>query len=87
MPPAKRLQVGVDKAAPIEVGDPDLRGARAPSKAKAGRDQPTIGALKLQLLPDNYTPHAFFFFAAALSLHALRSKTPYMVRTCGFRQP
>ena len=73
---AKRLPVGDDKAAPIEVDGPGLRVGRAPSKAKAGRDLPTIHALKLQLLPDDYTPGACFFFAAALSLHALSSRTP-----------
>ena len=76
MPAAKRSRVGDDKAAPIEVDDPDPSAGRAPSKAQASRDLPTIRALKLQLLPDDYTPCACLFFAATLSLHALRSLTP-----------
>ena len=76
MPVAKRFGVGDDKAAPMEVHDPDLRVGRAASKAKAGTAVPTIRALKLQLLPDDYTPGACFFFAAALGLHALCSQTP-----------
>ena len=64
MPAAKRLRVGDDMAAPIVVDDPDLRVSRAPSKAKAGRDLPSIRALNFQLLPDGYTLGLCFFFCS-----------------------
>ena len=64
MPVAKRLRVGDGMAAPIEVDHPNLTVDEAPSKAKVGRDPPTIRALKLRLEPDDYTACACFFFCS-----------------------
>ena len=45
-------------------------------KAPASRELPTIRQLKLRLARDEYVAGACFFYATALSLHALRSETP-----------
>ena len=76
MPPAKRVRLGENLATPIEMDNPNQKLDKDPCKAKAGRDLPIIRQLKLRLAPDEYTPGACFLFAAAPSLHALRSQTP-----------
>ena len=76
MPAAKRVRLGVDQAAAIHIDNPDQKVKVDTIKAKAGRDLPTIRQLKLRLAPDEYIASACFFYAAALSLHALCSQTP-----------
>ena len=76
MPAAKRVRLGVDQAAAIDIDHPDQKVKVDRIKATAGRDPPTIRQLKLRLAPDEYIAGACFFYAAALSLHALRSQTP-----------
>ena len=73
MPAAKRVRLGLDQATAIEIGNPDQKLKNDSLKAKAGRDLPTIRQLKLRLAPNYYILGACFCFAAALSLHALRS--------------
>ena len=75
MPAAKRVQLGVDQAAAIDIDNTHQELADNRIKAKAGRDLPTKWQLKLRLAPDEYIAGASFFYAAALSLHALRSET------------
>ena len=60
----------------MEIDNLDQKLEKDPLKAKAGRDLPTIRQLKLPLAPDAYIASACFFFAAAMSLHALCSQTP-----------
>ena len=59
---AKRLRVGDDLATPIETDNPNQTVQKAPSKAKAGRDLPTIRQPKLWLAPDDYTHGACLSF-------------------------
>ena len=73
---AKRVRLGVDQAATIDIDNLDEKVEVDEIKAKAGRDLPTIRHLKLRLARDEYIASACFFSAAALSLHALRSQTP-----------
>ena len=75
-PAAKCVRLGEDLATRIEIDNPNQKLDKDTCKAKAGRDLPTIRQPKLRLAPDECTPGAFFFFAAAPSLHALRSQTP-----------
>ena len=76
MPAAKRVRLGVDEAAAIDFEHPDQKVEVDKIKAPAGRELPTIRQLKLRLARDKYVAGACFFYAAALSLHALRSQTP-----------
>ena len=66
MPATKRLCVGDDMAAPNEVDNPGLRVEEASSKAKVGKDLPTIRALKLWLQADDFSAGACFFFCSCL---------------------
>ena len=76
MPAAKRVRLGVDQAAAIDIDNPDEKVEVDKIKATAGRELPTIRQLKLRLALDEYFAGACFSYAAALSLHALRSHTP-----------
>ena len=76
MPAAKRVRLGADGAAAIECDDPNQKVELDKIKAPAGRELPTIRQLKLRLARDEYVAGACFFYATALSLHALRSQTP-----------
>ena len=76
MPAAKRVRLGVDEAAAIDCDNPDQKVEVDKIKAPAGRELPTIRQLKLRLARDEYVAGACVFYAAALSLHALRSQTP-----------
>ena len=76
MPAAKRVRLGVDQAAAIDVDNPDQKVEVDTIKATAGRELPTIRQLKLRLARDEYVAGVCFFYAAALSLHALGSQTP-----------
>ena len=76
MPAAKRVRLGMDEAAAIDFDNPDQKVEVDKIKAPAGRDLPTIRQLKLRLARDEYVAGACFCYAAALSLHALRSQTP-----------
>ena len=60
----------------MEIDNRNQKLEEDPFKAKASRDLPTIRQVKLRLAPDEYTAGACFFFAAALSLHALRNQMP-----------
>ena len=73
---AKLVRLGVDQATPIEIDNPNRKLKKDPLKAKGGRDLPTIRQVRLRLAPDEYNAGAYFFFAGAVSLHALRSQTP-----------
>ena len=75
-PAAKRVRLGVDQAAAIDIDNLDEKVEVDKIKANAGRELPTIRQLKLRLARDQYDAAACFFHAAALSLHALRSQTP-----------
>ena len=46
---------------------------RKPIKANVNRDRPTIGSLKLRLLPDQFVVGAYFFYCVAQSMHAVGS--------------
>ena len=66
----------MDEAAAIDCDNPDQKVEVDKIKAPASRELPTIRQLKLRLARDEYVAGACFFYAAALSLHALRSQTP-----------
>ena len=76
MPAAKRVRLGADGAAAIGCDNPNQKVEVDKIKAPAGRELPTIRQLKLRLARDEYVAGACFFYATALSLHALRSETP-----------
>ena len=73
MPAAKRVRLGADGAATIDCDNPNQKVEVDKIKAPAGRELPTIRQLKLRLARDEYVAGARFFYATALSLHALRS--------------
>ena len=75
MPAAKRVRLGVDQAAAIDIDKSDQKVKVDRIRAKTGRDLPTIRQLKLRLARHEYIAGACFFYAASLSLHALRSQT------------
>ena len=76
MPAAKRVRIGADGAAAIDCDNPNQKVEVDKIKAPASRELPTIRQLKLWLARDEYVAGACFFYATALSLHALRSETP-----------
>ena len=76
MPAAKRVRLGADGAAAIDCDNPNQKVEVDKIKSPAGRELPTIQQLKLQLARDEYVAGACFFYATALSHHALRSETP-----------
>ena len=76
MPAAKRVRLGADGAAAIDCDNPNQKVEEDKIKAPASRELPTIRQLKLRLARDEYVAGACFFYATALSLHALRSETP-----------
>ena len=76
MPAAKRLRLGADEAAAIDCDNPNQKVGLDKIKARPGRELPSIRQLKLRLARDEYVAGACFFYATALSLHALRSQTP-----------
>ena len=61
MPAAKRVRLGVDQAAAIDIDNPDEKVEVDKIKANAGRDLPTIWQLKLRLERDEYVAGACFF--------------------------
>ena len=76
MPAAKRVQLAADGAAAIDCDNPNQKVEVDKIKAPASRELPTIRQLTLRLARDEYVVGACFFYATALSLHALRSETP-----------
>ena len=76
LPAAKRVRLGVDQAAAIDIDNPEEKVEVDKIKANAGSNLPTIRQLKLRLARDEYIDGACFFYVAALSLPALRSQTP-----------
>ena len=76
MPATKRVRLGADGAAAIDCDNSNQKVEVDKIKAPASRELPTIRQLKLRLARDEYVAGACFFYATALSLHALRSETP-----------
>ena len=64
------------KIGPVDCDAPLAAVQRRPIKANVSCDLPTVGSLKLRLLPDQFVAGACFFYSGAQSMHAIGSDPP-----------